>query len=208
LIAESWLGHEHHKHNSADRYQVLVHMGSGARNHIENGPDLAAETARRLLCDTSVVPLFENEEGEPLNVGRKRRTIPAAISRALRVRDGCCRFPGCTHRFYLDGHHVEHWADGGETGLKNLVLLCRFHHRLVHEEGFGVKRSFNGDFVFTTPQGERIEPAPLLPGVGDNPADALIEMHRQLGLDIDENTAVTRWDGRPGDPGWMMMGLT
>ena len=75
--------------------------------------------------------------------GRKTRTIPPAIRRALNSRDGGCRFPGCTHQRYVDAHHIEHWADGGETKLSNLVTLCRLHHRLVHE----------GEILIETPPG-------------------------------------------------------
>ncbi len=91
------------------------------------------ETARRLSCDASVVRILEDSKGEPLDVGRKTRTIPPAIRRALNARDKGCRFPGCSFKRYVDGHHVHHWANGGETRLSNLVTLCRFHHRLVHE---------------------------------------------------------------------------
>ncbi len=86
-----------------------------------------------LACDCSVVAVIENDRGEPLNVGRKTRSIPPALRRALNARDRGCRFPGCTHTRYVDAHHVRHWAHGGETKASNLVTLCRFHHRKVHE---------------------------------------------------------------------------
>ena len=87
----------------------------------------------------------------PLHVGRKTRSIPPAIHRALRARDGGCRFPGCTARHFVEGHHVEHWAHGGETSLQNLVQLCHFHRRLVHEGGYGLRVSGNQQFAFTRP---------------------------------------------------------
>src|SRR6187401_3563934 len=77
-------------------------------------------------------------EGETIDVGRKTRTIPAALRRALEARDGCCRFPGCSNRRWLDGHHIRHWIEGGETSLANTLLLCRFHHRFVHEHGYSI----------------------------------------------------------------------
>ncbi|MSQ99548.1 MAG: HNH endonuclease [Xanthomonadales bacterium] len=101
--------------------------------------DVSAETSRRLGCDCAVVHWHENQNGELLNIGRKSRIIPPAIRRALHRRDGGCRFPGCTCTHYVDAHHIIHWADGGETSMENLVLLCRRHHRLVHEEGFAVQ---------------------------------------------------------------------
>ena len=88
---------------------------------------------------------LENGQGEVLNVGRKTRIIPSAIRRALKARDTTCQYPGCSHTRYVDGHHMVHWSDGGETKLDNLVLLCRRHHRLVHEYGFRVVKS---DFGF------------------------------------------------------------
>ena len=100
--------------------------------------------------------MFKGIKGEPLSVGRKTRAIPPAIMRALTTRDGGCRFPGCTHTRFADGHHIKHWADGGETSLSNLVLLCRHHHRLVHEGGFGCEVNNAGDVVFKSPRGNFI----------------------------------------------------
>jgi hypothetical protein len=105
--------------STADRYQVVVHIdaetlherGPG-RCEIEHGPSIPSETARRLSCDASLVKVIENGKGEPLDVGRKTRSIPTAIRRALNTRDAGCRFPGCTHQRYVDAHHIEHWADG------------------------------------------------------------------------------------------------
>lgn len=145
--------------------------------HIENGPHLTAEAARRIACDCSVVPIKENMFGELLAIGRKSRSIPPAIRRALQYRDGGCRFPGCTHTRFVDGHHIRHWADGGETSLDNLVLLCRHHHRAVHEGGFGCERSPGGKFVFTDARSRPISegaPLPGLAGALDTWLDTLI----------------------------------
>jgi hypothetical protein len=125
-----------------DRYQVVVHVdtdalggddGPGAAT-VEDEAPLARETVRRLCCDASIVSVLERD-GTPLSVGRKTRSIPPALRRALRSRDGGCRFPGCNQRRHVDGHHIHHWAHGGPTELSNLVQLCRHHHRLVHEAG-------------------------------------------------------------------------
>jgi len=97
------------------------------------GP-VIAETVRRVACDASVTRVVLGSRGEPLDAGRATRVIPAAMRRALVARDGGCRFPGCDRPpEWTDGHHVRHWADGGETKVENLVLLCRMHHRAVHE---------------------------------------------------------------------------
>ena len=139
-LAESFLASGPQELSGGDRQQIVVHVDAETLKHshagrceLEHGPSIAAETARRLSCDASLVAIIENERGEPLNVGRKSRTIPPAIRRALNARDKGCRFPGCAFKRFVDGHHVKHWAHGGETRLSNLVTLCRFHHRLVHE---------------------------------------------------------------------------
>ena len=150
--------------SAAERYQVVVHinredlhegdeMVRGAE--LEQGRELAVATARRLGCDGSLVGLVEDAEGEPLNVGRKTRAIPAAIRRALQSRDGGCRFPGCDRSKFTHAHHIRHWADGGETRLSNLVTLCSYHHHLVHEGGYGV-RVVDGVIEFTSPGGQPI----------------------------------------------------
>ncbi len=121
--------------SAADAYQVVVHVDGAALTGGEGRSDLAVESVKRLSCDGSVVPMVDGANGEPLNVGRKQRTVPAALKRALWARDGGCTFPGCTHRRFVDAHHIRHWADGGETSLANTMLLCGGHHRLVHEGG-------------------------------------------------------------------------
>jgi hypothetical protein len=174
LIAERFLerrGEETGAGSSADRLQVVVHIdqailaeqqaaaehGEPHRCELEDGPALALDTARRLACDATVVGIVEGDDGEPLDIGRKSRSIPPAIARALRARDRGCRYPGCDRTRYCEGHHVTHWANGGETKLDNLITLCGFHHRLVHEGGYGLRRTDDGVFVFTRPDGTRVE---------------------------------------------------
>ena len=99
-------------------------------------------------------------DGTPLNVGRKTRAIPPALRRALRTRDRGCCFPGCGERRFVDAHHIHHWAHGGETKLSNLLLLCRHHHRLVHEGGFTVERGPAAMPIFRRPNGRAISPSP------------------------------------------------
>ena len=97
--------------------------------------------------------LIEDEDGEPLNVGRKTRTISAPLRRVLNARDKGCRFPGCCNARYIDTHHIEHWANGGETKPSNLVSLCRFHHRAVHEGGIRIEILDDGALRFVKPNG-------------------------------------------------------
>jgi hypothetical protein len=174
LVAEAFLAREAERcPSSADRYQVVVHIDqrllsegcchqdSGPHEHgrseIESECSLAIETARRLACDSALVGLVEDRHGDPLNVGRKTRAISPAMKRALKARDGGCRFPGCDRARFTEGHHVRHWADGGATKLSNLITLCRFHHRLVHEGGFGLQATDDGVFVFSAPDGRRLD---------------------------------------------------
>ncbi|MEK6212721.1 MAG: HNH endonuclease, partial [Vibrio fluvialis] len=140
-----------------DRYLINIHTdietlradGTGAGAEVDDCCHVSAETSRRLSCDAGVVHWLDNKKGETLSVGRKTRTIPPSIRRALKRRDHSCRFPGCTCSRFVDAHHITHWADGGETSLNNLVLLCRRHHRLVHEGGFGVHKQADGEIGFT-----------------------------------------------------------
>ena len=138
-----------------DRHEIVVHVeaevladGRAGRCEIEHRTAIAAETARRLCCDAGIVPVVDGANGEPLSVGRRTRSIPPAVRRALSSRDRGCRFPGCAATHRLHGHHVKHWANGGETSLDNLILLCPTHHRLVHEGGFDVRHLDDGAFRF------------------------------------------------------------
>ena len=189
LLAESALAANFDGGTAGDRYQVVVHVNT-VDSDVPKGPvaDIAsdafdgalevdhgalyvsAETSQRLSCDASLVRMRHDADGAVLDVGRKTRTIPPSIRRALAARDTSCRFPGCTSR-RCDAHHVEHWADGGATSLDNLVLLCRRHHRAVHEGGFRVIRGRDGVLTFFRPDGAPLQAAPApppdLPGLHD-----------------------------------------
>ncbi len=166
-----------------ERYQVLVHVDAetlatnepGARVTgpgacaIADGPGISPETVRRLSCDASLVSIAERN-GVPLGVGRRTRSIPPSVRRALLARDGRCQFPGCERHRFVDAHHIHHWAHGGETSLDNLVLLCRHHHRLVHEGGFSVRAGLHAGPdgwrpIFRRPDGVPIPSSPAPPPV-------------------------------------------
>ncbi len=168
-VAENFLAGANHDASGGDRYLVHIHTqvdtlmadGEGAESEIEDRGHVPAETSRRMACDCSVVHWREDDQGEPLNIGRKTRSIPPAIRRALKRRDGGCRFPGCTCTRFVDAHHIRHWADGGETSMNNLVLLCRRHHRLVHEEGFGVQAGHSARAISPGLMAPSSHPAPI-----------------------------------------------
>jgi hypothetical protein len=204
-LAESYLANRATSSKTADRFQVVVHVdaetlreSTAGRCEIEQGPSIPVQTIRRLSCDASLLTVLESESGEPLDVGRKTRTIPPAIRRALHTRDGGCRFPGCTHQRYVDAHHIEHWADGGETKLSNLVTLCRLHHRLVHEGEIIVEAQVGGAWRFLHPDGRHFDiircTQPAEHGWED-----LGLTHTELGIHIDCDTAATLWRGERMD---------
>jgi hypothetical protein len=208
VIAESFLAHGAEALKGGDRQQIVVHVtqaalkdGDRGRCELDEGPAIAVETARRLGCDASRIEITEDEVGEPLDVGRKTRTIPPALRRALESRDKGCVFPGCTHTRFVDGHHIHHWADGGETKLSNLVSLCRFHHRAVHEGGLKVERCHDGAWRFIKPDGESIESCSPGHSLPLTDWTALTKLNVGLGLNIDARTAVTRWRGERMDSG-------
>ena len=205
LMAETLLASGPAERSGGDSCQVIVHVDAaalGSPPDAEHAPDgvcqlddgalLHPETARRLACDASVVRILERD-GRPLSVGRRTRSIPPALRRALQSRDRCCRFPGCTQRRFLHAHHVDHWAHGGPTELVNLVHLCRFHHRLVHEGGYKLERAGRRDELrFRRPDGRPLTAVPETRSV--QPAD-LERRNRRRGLRIDADTCASRWTG-------------
>jgi hypothetical protein len=130
-------------------------VGPAELDHV--GP-VQPQTARRLACDASVMRVLMTGRSEPLDVGRRTPVVPAALRRAVIVRDRGCRFPGCDRpQAWCDAHHVVHWADGGPTALPNLLLLCRRHHGMVHRAGgFGLELQ-DGSPVFRRPDGSILE---------------------------------------------------
>ena len=208
-IAETYLNTAPASTSTADRYQVVVHVSAETLksevtaetsthinsdlSHLEDGPHVTAETSRRIACDCSIVGIVEDEEGEPLSVGRKTRSIPPALRRALRSRDKGCRFPGCTHTHFIDGHHIKHWADGGETSMANLVQLCRHHHRLVHEGGFACERLGDGKIVFRDQRGDDLPASPYVATVDDGHMIEGWANDWMPEMEIDEKTCVSKW---------------
>ena len=209
LLAESALAAELDRGSAGDRYQVVVHAEAEAlregsetgQSALDDGVGVSADTSRRMSCAAATVVMRHDLDGTVLDVGRKTRTIPPAIRRALAARDRRCCFPGCESR-HCDAHHVRHWADGGATCLDNLVLLCRRHHRAVHEGGFAVTLHEDGQARFTRPDGRPLlaaPPAPMWTG------PALASTNTQLladGIEIGPDTATPEWHGERLDLPW------
>ncbi len=193
----------------AERYQVVLHVeaatlkaeGEPGQSELEDGTRIAAETARRLACDASRVTVSHGERSEGtadrtddhtpvrgrpiLDVGRKTRTVPSALRRALESRDRGCRCPCCGLRF-TDAHHIKHWADGGETSLANTVLLCRRHHRSVHEEGYRICGDPSAQrIVFFAPNGKALFETPPPMELPPDPVDQFVLRNRERGVTAD-----------------------
>ena len=211
LLAESALAADLDRGAAGDRYQVVVHVdedvlqdGAGTgQSALEDGIHVPAQTARRIACDASRVVMRHGPDGRVLDVGRKTRTIPPAIRRALVARGHTCRFPGCSCR-HCDAHHLRHWADGGATRLDNLVLLCRRHHRAVHEEGFTVELLNHGDgeVRFFRPGGQPFPEAPLAPHWAGAALEPTSSHLTAAGITIDRDTATPDWYGERLDLVW------
>jgi hypothetical protein len=183
-------GGDHHLH------QVVVHLDQavlgpdGAREaYLDDGTRVSAETFRRVTCDSALVGVATGQDGKLLDVGRKTRAVSAALRRTLWSRDRGCRFPMCSNRRFVHAHHVEHWARGGRTSLDNLVLLCGFHHRLLHEGGYTMSWKPGDGPRFFTARRHEIVPVPRVPPVSIPPPPAI----------EDPDINLCRWDGEPVD---------
>jgi len=208
LVAESAL---HHLDPGApgERYQVVVHVDAQVladpdqpgQSVLDGGARVSAETSQRLACDASRVVMRQDDSGRVVEIGARTRTIPPALRRALHHRDRSCRFPGCNVRFG-QGHHLHHWAHGGPTTLSNLALLCRRHHRAVHEEGYQVARGPDGMLRFRRPDGRPLPEVPSPAPVPRKPGEALRVAHESQGLRLNARTACAGWLGERLDVGW------
>jgi hypothetical protein len=122
---------------------------------LASGVPIGAETARRLACDATIIPMVLGTASEVLDVGRAKRLVTPAQRRALIVRDGGCRWPGCDRPpEWTDAHHIIAWIFNGKTDLWNLILLCRHHHINVHEGRFKIRLDRDtGNVHVTYPDG-------------------------------------------------------
>ena len=209
LLAEVALRHELDPGAPGERFQVVVHvdaevledLDATGQSVFEDGARVPAGTSQRLACDASRVVMRHDADGRVVEVGARTRTIPPALRRALHHRDGGCRFPGCGVRFG-QGHHIHHWAQGGPTTLSNLVLLCRRHHRAVHEEGFQVDRGPDGELRFRRPDGRPIHDVPPPSPVPEDPVKDFRAQREEQGLQVDVRSPKPGWFGERLDVGY------
>ena len=209
LLAESALHHALDPGAPGERYQVVVHVDAQVladpaqpgESVLEGGAHVSAETSRRLTCDANRTVMRHGKKGHVVEIGARTRTIPPALRRALHHRDRGCRFPGCGVRI-AEGHHLHHWAQGGPTKLSNLALLCRRHHRAVHEEGYQVSRGPDGTLAFRRPHGRSLPEVPSTSRCVGDPVTELRARHDAEGLHLDARTAHPDWLGERLDLGW------
>jgi hypothetical protein len=209
LLAETALHHGLDPGAPGERYQVVVHVDSPVladadqpgQSVLEDGARVSAETSQRLACDASRVVMRHDGDGRLTEIGARTRTIPPALRRALLHRDRGCRFPGCGLP-HGQGHHLRHWAQGGPTTLSNLALLCRRHHRAVHEEGYRVERQADGGLQFQQPDGRPLPDVPPPAAVPADPVHVLRADHFARDLDVHTRTACAEWLGERLDVGW------
>ena len=209
LLAETALHHGIDPGVPGERYQVVVHVDAAAladadqpgQSVLEDGLRVPAGTSQRLACDASRVVMRPDADGRLLEVGARTRTIPPAIRGALHHRDRGCRFPGCGARFG-QGHHIQHWANGGPTTLSNLALLCCRHHRAVHEEGFQVERQPDGELRFRRPNGDILPDVPRRPDLRGDPVAMIRARNEADGLQLHARTAIPGWLGERLDLGY------
>ena len=209
LIAETALHQGFDPGAPGERYQVVVHVDAEVladseaqgQSVLDGGTHVSAETSRRLACDASRVVMRHDPDGRIVEVGARTRTIPPALRRALHHRDHGCRFPGCGVSFG-QGHHLRHWAQGGPTTLSNLAMLCRRHHRAVHEEGYQVERRPDGELRFRRPDGRLLPDVPRRPAVPNDPVQALRARNEAAGLCLHARTTCPGWLGERLDVGY------
>jgi hypothetical protein len=169
---------------------------------LDDGPVLSEASKEHLLCGCSFCEVEVGDEREMLYMGRKYRLPNRAQRRALGIRDGGCKFPGCTERIWVDAHHIEEWEKGGLTDIDNLILLCRFHHTAVHHRGIRIVKGPKQTFRFFRDDGIELVAAPkparptgAIPTVGAS------------GRPITPETSLPNWYGDHPDYGWAVEGL-
>jgi hypothetical protein len=201
----------------AERALVTIHVDEpvlrdethDGRCEISDHTSIPPESARRVLCDASLLRVAEDANGTPMDVGRKTRAVPTPLLRALQLRDKQCQYPGCTNARFVDAHHIVHWVDGGPTSLANLVLLCRRHHRFVHEYGYAIETR-NASLEFVRPDGRPVLRAPRFPELeAERGCTELASGNEDVehGVIIDASTADSHWAGESLDYDWVLRRL-
>ena len=156
-----------------DRATLVVHttfdeLRTGGNGETEHDAVIPGATLQRLLCTARVQTVVDDASGTAVGIGRATRVVPEWLARQVRFRDRGCRFPGCGARAYTEAHHIDWWRDGGRTDLDNLVLICSFHHRLVHEYDWSLRLRRDGSVDWFDPRRRMFTARP--PSVADEPS--------------------------------------
>jgi hypothetical protein len=202
MIIETFMAGEPATRSNSDRWmvgvnvdaEVLVDDDPDGMCELEDGPALPAETVRRLFCDASTVAIIRRGNGESLTVSPRSQTLPRAARRAARFRDRGCRFPGCGERTFLQVHHIHHQSRGGGHEITNVVELCWFHHRLVHEGGWTLRFLEHDETIAITPGGNVISSTIEPPTRIDS---TIGERNQDAGVAVDAGSITPSWWNDP-----------
>ncbi len=212
MIVETFMASEPAARSGSDRWmvgvnvdaEVLIDDDPDGTCELNDGPALPVETVRRLFCDASTVALIRRESGETLTVSKRTSSLPRSARRAARFRDKGCRFPNCGERVFVDVHHIHHQSRGGGHEHVNIIELCWFHHRLVHEGGWTVRFLEHDEVVAITPTGNVIssfvEPSAIA-------GSTISERNDAAGVSIDATTITPNWWNDPLHLGDIIDGL-
>jgi hypothetical protein len=212
LMAETLLTHGPSTATPSDKHLVTVHVAeevlrdqaAAGQSHVEGQAPLPPATIRRLCCDGALVAITSDADGTPQRASRKSRAVPTAMRRALEARDGGCRFPGCNNHRFVEAHHIVHWADGGDTTLDNLTLLCSKHHRFLHEYNCQIER-VGRQLRFLRPDGRHIPDVPRTAAcASEQGCQALYDAHAAEQLGIDAATGLCKWSGDKPSYSWLV----
>jgi hypothetical protein len=212
MIVETFMAGQPAARKGTDRWMVGVNVDAGVlvdddpvgTCELDDGPALPVETVRRLFCDASTVAIIRPQNGEALTVSKRSQTLPRSARRAARFRDKGCRFPGCGERIFIDVHHIQHQSRGGGHEITNVVELCWFHHRLVHEGGWTLRFLEHDEVIAITPSGNvissTIEPR-------DRTRTAITQRNTAAGLARDTRAITPNWWNDPLHLGDIIAGL-
>jgi hypothetical protein len=212
MMAETLLTSGPSARKGGDRHRVVVNVDHGVLVdyaaegicELDGGSGLAPETVRGRMCDASAVFMLHDESGRPVNVSNKTRTIPPSLRRSVHARDNGFWFPGCDERRFVDVHHARHRAHGGTNELVNLMELCWFHHRLVHEGGWHVRFDSDGVVLAIMSNGNVLPRCRPIDVADDG---GLERRNCENGITIEPDTCIPRWYGDPLDLNHVITGL-
>jgi hypothetical protein len=212
MIIETYMASDPATRNNSDRWMVGVHVDAevlidddpDGMCELEDGPALPVETVRRMFCDAATVAIIRRRNGEQIDVSPRSQTLPRAARRASRFRDRGCRFPGCGERTFTQIHHIHHQSRGGGHEITNVIELCWFHHRLVHEGGWTIRFLEHDEVIAITPGGNVISSTIEPPA---SPTTTIAERNERAGIAIEARSVSPDWWNDPLHLGDIIGGL-